>query len=30
MKYVELTDPPQKVRMAAMRGGTCLRFQALT
>ena len=26
MKYVKLTDPPQKVRMAAMGGGTCLQF----
>ena len=29
MKYVKLTDPPQKVRIAAVRGGTCLHFQAL-
>ena len=29
MKYVKLTDPPQKVRMAAMRGGTCLQFPGL-
>jgi hypothetical protein len=26
MTYAKLTDPPQKVRMAAMRGGTCPRF----
>ncbi len=26
MTYVKLTDPPQKVRMAAMRSGTCPRF----
>ena len=30
MKYVKPTDPPQKVRMAAMGGGTCLQFQAST
>jgi hypothetical protein len=26
MKYVKLTDSPQKVRIAAMGGGTCPRF----
>jgi hypothetical protein len=29
MKYVNLTDPPQKVRTAAMGGGTCLQFPGL-
>ena len=29
MKYVKLTDPPQKVRIAAMGGGTCLQFPCL-
>ena len=29
MKYVKLTDPPQKVRIAAMGGGTCLQFPGL-
>ena len=29
MKYIKPTDPPQKVRMAAMRSGTCLQFPGL-
>jgi len=29
MKYVKLTDPPQKVRIAAMGGGKCLQFPCL-
>jgi hypothetical protein len=29
MKYVKLTDPPQKVRIAAMGGGTCPQFPGL-
>jgi hypothetical protein len=29
MKYVKPTDPPQKVRMTAMGGGTRLQFPSL-
>jgi len=29
MKYVKLTDPPQKVRVAATGGGPCLQVPAV-